>query len=292
MLPLEPPIEMSEEEFRLIRDYINERCGIYFDIKSKYLLEKRLSAQLREKGLKDFKDYYYFLRYSDKDAHEFNRAVEVLTTNETYFFREEFQLRAFADEILPEILARNSTNRTLRIWSAGCSTGEEPYTIAILALESGLFRDWKVDIFATDISQRVLHIAREGIYSESSFRVTRDFFIRKYFEKVGNKYKISDRIKSMVNFGYLNLLDTEAIDLLGPIDIIFCRNVIIYFNIEAKKTVIGSFFKKISPQGYLLLGHSESLMNISTDFVLKHFQNDMVYQKPATSSLPERKLEF
>lgn len=276
----EKTLVMSEVEFYAIRDFINGQCGLYFEISSKYLLEKRLSRRVHEHQLNSFREYHYYLLYDKDKAEELNRIVDILTTNETYFLREEYQLKAFKDEILPE-LTEKKNDKTIRIWSAGCSTGEEPYTIAMLLIESRLFNNWKVEVIGSDISQRVLQVARRGGYAGSSFRVMPDFYKDRFFYKgeEGRLY-INDEVKEKVTFGKLNLLDSQKINLIPEMDIIFCRNVIIYFDIETKKKVIENFYRKLSDGGYLLLGHSESLMNITTSFKLKHLKNDMVYQKP------------
>jgi len=269
----------------LLRDFIYQYCGLNFTEDSKYLLEKRLAKRLLHHRLKNFKDYYYLLRYNANKDQELVELVNLLTTNETYFFREEFQLKAFSEEILPELKSRKEStgDRRIRIWSAGCSTGEEPYTLAMLILERGEFKDWQVDIIGTDISQRVLQIARKGVYSEGSFRSTPPPYRERYFHPFEEKSRIDDEVKKLVTISHLNLFDAPRVSLLGKMDIIFCRNVIIYFDLAAKKRVIESFHQRLRPGGFLLLGHSESLMNISTSFQLRHFTNDMVYQKPETA---------
>lgn len=286
---LEPQLAMSLEEFRQIRDFIHGHCGIYFDDEAKYLLEKRLARRAAARQCRSFAEYYRFLKYDRKREEEMNAALDVLTTNETYFFREEFQLRAFAEEILPELLASGRHERTLRIWSAGCSTGEEPYTIAMLVLESGRFAEWRVDIFGTDISQRVLQAARGGVYQTPSMRQADPERVRRFFDVMerpgaGPTYRVKDEVRRFVSFAHLNLLDAARVALLPSMDVIFCRNVIIYFDQSAKKTVIDQFRRKLVPGGHLLLGHSESLMNLSTAFVLRHLKHDIVYQKPAAAS--------
>jgi len=271
---------MADEEFRALRDFINSQCGLYFDLSSKFLLEKRLSRRVQEHRLSSFKEYHFYLLYDKNRTEELNFVTDILTTNETYFFREEYQLSAFKEEILPELISRKK-EKVLRIWSAGCSTGEEPYSIAILVMESGLFNSWKVEIIGSDISQRVLHAARRGVYSESSFRTTPEKYKQGFFYRGDDgKYSIINEVRDLVTFGKINLLDQVRIDLIPAVDIIFCRNVIIYFDIETKKRVIENFYNKLGVSGYLLLGHSESLMNISTSFKLKHLRNDMVYQRP------------
>ncbi len=278
----EQTIPLPDDIFRLLRDFIHGYCGIYFDDGSKFLLERRLTRRLEQRQLRSFEEYYHFLRYDRKREEELAVLVDNLTTNETYFFRESPQLRAFSEEILPELREVLADRKVIRIWSAGCSTGEEPYTIAILLLESGdWWRDWQVEILGSDINQRVLHTARKGVYKKSAHRVTSPEMLAKYFieEEKGN-YRIVDRVRELVSFSYLNLLDPYKTSLISNMDIIFCRNVIIYFDKEAKKKVIESFYEKLREGGYLLLGHSESLINISNAFALRTLKNDMVYQKP------------
>ena len=275
-------IPLPDDVFRLLRDLIHGYCGIFFDDTSKFLLERRLSRRLEQHRLKNFEEYYHFLRYDRKREEELTILVDNLTTNETYFFRESPQLRAFAEEILPELRAVLADRKILRIWSAGCSTGEEPYTIAMLLLESGdWWRDWQVEILGSDINQRVLHTARKGVYKKSSHRVTNPEMLAKYFiEEDKGDYRIVDKVKELVSFSSVNLLDPAKASLISNMDIIFCRNVIIYFDKEAKKKVIESFSNKLREGGFLLLGHSESLINLSNAFVLRTLKNDMVYQKP------------
>ncbi|MFQ5901164.1 MAG: CheR family methyltransferase [Thermodesulfobacteriota bacterium] len=281
-------IKMSEEEFRLLRDLVYNLSGIYFDSSSLFLLERRLSYRVKAHGMDTFKDYYRFLLYNPKKEEELSTVLDVLTTNETYFFREMYQLKAFKEEILPEIKERKAEKRRLRIWSAGCSTGEEPYTIAMLILESGGFEDWNVEIFGSDICQRVLSVARKGIYTESSFRTTEGRYKKRFFESCDGKHIVKDEVKRLVSFGHLNLLDADRISLLGKMDVIFCRNVIIYFDMEAKKRVIENLYNRLYEGGYLLQGHSESLINISTAFTLVHLKNDMVYRKPFSVKIPTK----
>ncbi len=283
MLFFSPEIPMGEEEFRLLRDLVYQHCGLHFAPDSKYLLERRLGKRLQHHRLKTFKDYYYLLRYNKDRDQELTEIVNALTTNETYFFREDFQLKTFSEEIIPEIRERKGNNgeKRLRIWSAGCSSGEEPYTIAMLLLDDPSMKDWKIEIIGTDISQRVLQIARKGIYGASSFRSTNPDYQRRFFTETEGKFRISDRVRDLVSISYLNLFDSARVALLGKMDVVFCRNVIIYFDLAAKRKVIDSFHQRLRPEGYLLLGHSESLMNISNAFALRHFAHDMVYQRPA-----------
>jgi len=277
----ESSIRLQPEEFRLLRDLISGYCGLYFEESSLYFLERRLQNRLEEKQLTSFLDYYYLLLYGQEKEEELGKVVDVLTTNETYFFREANQLKTFSEEIVPEVIERKKERRTLRIWSAGCSTGEEPYTLAMIALEHRELQGWNIEIFASDISQRVLQTARKGVYGKSSFRSTEQYYEGRYFHRTdSSRSQIDDSVKKLVSFGHLNLLQPEQWTILAHFDIIFCRNVMIYFNLESKKKMVENFHQKLEEGGFLLLGHAESLMNISTSFSLRHFRHDMVYQKP------------
>jgi chemotaxis protein methyltransferase CheR len=281
----ESVIHLTEDVFRLIRDVIRDYCGLYFDDGSRYIVEKRLSRRVRNHNLDDFRDYYRFILYDKNHEEELTAIIDVLTVNETYFFREQNQLRAFSEEILDELRVKNKGRKTLRVWSAGCSTGEEPYTLAMLINERRDFADWDIEIHGSDINQRVLQSARKGIYRKNSFRTTEPYIINKYYKKEDGAYKILDSVKKNVNFSCLNLLDPYKAKILGRMDVIFCRNVLIYFDNTSRKKVVDNFYDKLVDGGYLLLGHAESLMNVTTVFKLKHFKNDMVYQKPPQKEL-------
>jgi chemotaxis protein methyltransferase CheR len=273
---------MSDEEFQLLRDFVYGHCGIFFDNGSKYLLEKRLARRLIALNLTSFRDYCQYLKYNSKKDQELMDIMDILTTNETYFFREAFQLKAFTDEVIPELLQEKSYrgNHSLRIWSAGCSTGEEAYTIAMLLQGNTELREWKIEIVGTDISQRVLQHARRAVYGKPAFRTTDDTYVKRFFVEQDDGLKVRDEIRGLVTFSHLNLFDSNRSAMLGKMDLIFCRNVIIYFDLAAKKRAVESFFNTLYDGGYLLLGHSESLMNVTTQFTLRHFKNDMIYQKP------------
>lgn len=273
-------ITMTDEVFKLLRDLIRDYCGIFFDDSTRYLLERRLTRRLDSLQFSDYRDYYRYLLYSPQRDDELALIMDILTVNETYFFRESSLFKALAEEILPELRKMNNERKKICIWSAGCSTGEEPYTIAMLVLEDSHFRGWDVEILGSDISQRVLQVARKGIYTKNSFRTTDPYYINKYFIKEGdNQWRIKDSVKELVNFSYLNLLDPLKTGMVNRMDVIFCRNVLIYFDIESRKKVINMLYNKLRDSGYLLLGHAESLISISTAFTLRHLKHDMVYQK-------------
>ncbi|MBI4838253.1 MAG: protein-glutamate O-methyltransferase CheR [Nitrospirae bacterium] len=279
-------IPLHLDVFRLIRDLIRGYCGIFFNEKSLFLVERRLNRRLKVLRLEDFREYYRFLMYDPKRDDEIQRIMDILTVNETYFFRGESQLKVFIDEIIPELKEKNKDQKKINIWSAGCATGEEPYTFAMLLLEKGGFDGWDIRIAGSDISQRALQIARSGIYKKNSFRSTEYYFIKKYFHNEDeDTYSISDSVRKLVAFNYVNLFDPFKVRLVGKMDLIFCRNVLIYFDDTARKKVIENFYNCLVDGGYMVLGHTESLVKLSTAFSLKHFTNDMVYQKPERQGL-------
>ncbi|HSP34843.1 MAG TPA: protein-glutamate O-methyltransferase CheR [Thermoanaerobaculia bacterium] len=278
-LSLNHHLELADDIFRQLRDQIYKRTGMFFGDSSKYLIQKRLSPRARELNFDSFQKYFYFLQYDPRSEAEYDQIFDLVTTNETYFFREPAQLAAFSEEIVPDILSRKPAKK-VRIWSAGCSSGEEPYSIAILLNEAGLFRGVNFEIFGSDINQQVLAKARRGLYRENSFRATDESIRAKYFTREADgSWRISDDMRNRVSFGRLNIYDEPRVSLLGYLDVVFCRNVIIYFDDSSKKVVIKNFHGRLIDGGYLLLGHSESLISLSTQFKLKHLKNDMVYQR-------------
>ncbi|MBW2576850.1 MAG: protein-glutamate O-methyltransferase CheR [Deltaproteobacteria bacterium] len=275
-------LTLTDAEFRMFADLIREHVGLDFNESSRFLLERRLSRRIRELELGSVAAYHYHIRNGSSASDEFPNLIDELTTNETYFFREYSQLRALIDEIIEELqLDREKRGgRPINIWSAGCSSGEEPYSVAMLAREAGLKPGSDVHVYASDISRRMLRKARKGIYREASFRGTDPHLRDKYFIEKDRLWQISDDLKRDVDFIHLNLLDNSKIALLRTMDVILCRNVIIYFNIDTKCQVIRTFYEKLRPGGHLLLGHSESLINLSTSFELRHLRRDLVYRRP------------
>ncbi len=278
-LSLNHHLDLPDDIFRQLREQIYKRTGLFFADSSKYLLQKRLSPRARELNFDSFQKYFYFLSYDPRAEAEYDQIFDLVTTNETYFFREPAQLTAFIEEIIPDLLSRKPIKK-IRIWSAGCSSGEEPYSIAILLEQAGLYREATFEIFASDLNQQVLAKARRGLYRENAFRSTAPEVREKYFtHEPDGSWRISDEVRNRVSFGRLNIYDEARVSLLGFLDIVFCRNVIIYFDDASKKAVVNNFYQRLVDGGYLLLGHSESLISLSTQFKLKHLRHDMVYQK-------------
>ncbi|MDD9939484.1 MAG: protein-glutamate O-methyltransferase CheR [Myxococcales bacterium] len=278
---------MTAEEFRLLREFINEHSGIKIGEELRPIVERRLGERVVALRIGSFREYYHFLCYHPRRHTELERTMEILTTNETYFFREWSQLRAFRSQVLPSLKEAASVRKSLTVWSAGCSSGEEVYSLAILIEESGLFDGWEVRVFGNDISRKVLQVARAGTYRESSFRAMPEGYER-FFTRTPEGRVVHPRIRSMCVFGHFNLLDQARVAIVGQVDAIFCRNVLIYFDKESRRRLIESFYERLHPGGYLMLGHSESLLHASTAFQLAHLHGDLAYRKPISSQGEER----
>ncbi len=271
---------LKPEEFRLLRDLLAQRTGLSFAADARPSIERRLRERLAVVGAPTFADYYQYLRFNPRASAEWEEAIDLLTTNETYFFREDYQLRSFSTEVLPMLHTQAQSRKRLTLWSAGCSTGEEAFTIAMLVLQSGLFEGWEVKIFGSDISKRCIAAARRAVYGPSSFRATPADAKRAFFVERPDGYHVSERVRSLCHFGSMNLLDAERTRLIGRVDAVFCRNVLIYFDAHARKRTIDMFHERLYQGGVLLLGHSESLLNVTTAFELLHLREDLVYRKP------------
>jgi len=274
-----PP--MSAVEFRLLKELLLDWCGLLLREDLKYVAERRLWPRLEALGLDDFNAYYRYLKLDARGKDEMEQAIELLVPHETYFFREPAQLESFSQELLPRLVERNRLTRRLRFWSAGCSSGEEPYTLSMLLEQSGLFEGWDVQILGTDISRRVLAQARAAEYGATALRVTTPSQLSRFFDTLpSGRVRVKAALRERVSFGHLNLLDEAAAVLLPQMDVVFCRNVLIYLEPNARKKVVQLFHGKLSPGGYLLLGHSESLLTLTTQFELVQLSGDLVYQRP------------
>ncbi len=253
-------LDISDAEFAALRDLIRERFGIYYDDQKRFLLLSRLQTRLAKRGFETYRSYVSYLRADPGREEEWNDLASVLSNNETYFFRERAQLRTLAGSVLDEFLVRSPR---VKLWSAACSSGEEPYSLAMALLDTGKLGEAQLAIRATDISSRVLELAERGYYRALSFRATEPALIQRWFAPQGDGFAIAERIKRLVQFGRLNLLDGARVAAEGPFDAIFCRNVLIYFDKPTQKRVVESFAKALRPGGYLFLGHAESLFHLT-----------------------------
>ncbi len=279
--PTDARLEMSAEELHLLRDLFQQASGFLLREDLKFIAERRLASRLELLGLRDFLAYARYLRFDARGPDELESAIDLLVPHETYFFREPTQLRCFEEELMPLVEKKNERTRSLQLWSAGCSTGEEPYTLSMLLLDRPTLKGWDIDILGTDLSRKALTSARKAEYGPMALRATTPEQKEKFFQNAeGGRVTLSPRFREPVRFGQLNLLDTSAASLLPRFDVIFCRNVLIYFDQATRRRVIELFFERLNMGGYLLLGHSENLLQLSTRFELVQLEGDLVYRRP------------
>ncbi len=257
-------------------ELIESKSGIIFDKIKENELNQELITLMNKHRIDSFNIFYEYIL---KNENVLKELVNLFTINETFFFRVPEQLDALKYNVLPELL-KNKKNRRIGIWSAGCSSGEEPYSIAITLMESGLYTQEQIKIIGTDINENVINIAKRGEYSGRTLNYVSDYILNKYFTKINNKFRINDRIRNMIEFKYLNLVDDfTKTGYLEDIDVIFFRNVLIYFDIKITKKIIENFFKILNSPGFLFLGPSETLLEISESFEVQMLGNTFYYKK-------------
>lgn len=281
--PSDHDVELSEEEFRLLRDFVHERFGLFFDDGQRASFRSRLVARLSSLDLLSFEDYYHYLRFGPQRQEELQKMITHLTNNETYFFREEPQLKVFSDHVLKTLKEKKARTgeRGLRVLSAACSTGEEVYTLAMLVYDSGqFFWNWDVQLHGLDVDSVAQEKARKAIYFHNSFRGMKPELIEKHFVKHGHGYEVKETIRRLVHLRQGNLLEAASYEGLKPTDVVFCRNVLIYFSDQSTLKAVKLFYDLLAPGGFLMLGHAESLSRISDLFTPIRFPGAMVYQKP------------
>jgi len=279
-----PHVIMSDAIFMQYRDFIYNKSGIYFADNKKYLLEARIAQRFANHKITTFEEYLSLIR-SPAGQSELPILYESITINETYFFRSPQQLEVMEKVILPDLIrakiAKGDTNPTITIWSAASSSGEEAHTIAIILTEKikPIFPNVKFRIIGTDISNSVLNTARSGAYKNYAIRQVAPDILAKYFVQTDKIYQLKPIIKSMVSFHNLNLFDSSAMASMSSVDLIFCCNVLIYFDAESKRKVVQSLYCSLNKGGMLFVGYSESLHGVSQDFKLVHLQKALVYKK-------------
>jgi chemotaxis protein methyltransferase CheR len=274
--------KLSPQAFTDWRKFIYDLCGIYFQDNKKYLLESRLQKRIKHLNIDNFEKYLQYLKTNPKREEEKKQLYEAITINETYFFRNQPQLDALVASIMPELLASKLGGfQRLRIWSAASSSGEEAYSIAMMLNEMILpkYPNLKIEIIGTDINYAVVETAKKGIFKEYSVRNTPPIYLKKYFKKVNNSYVIDPKIKSMVNFKILNLYDDSGMRMMGKSDVIYCANVLIYFDLQSKIKVVNNLYNSLNQNGYLFIGYSETLHGISKAFKLVSFPKTIGYKK-------------
>ena len=273
-------VRLSPEEHRLLHDALKQASGFVLREDLIFLAERRLAPRLETLGLDSYAAYVRYLRHDPKGPDEVELAVDLLVPHETYFFREPQQLAAFTDELCPLVEQQNRATRMLKVWSAGCASGEEAYTVAMALLDCGRFTGWDVDVLGTDLSVKALAVARHAEYGPSAFRATTPQQLAQAFDETSpGRHAVKPKYRQVVRFGKLNLLDERGAGLLPMMDVIFCRNVLIYFDEATRRRVVDLFFERLRPGGYLLLGHSENLFSMGTRFELVHLEGDLVYRK-------------
>ncbi|USN98338.1 MAG: protein-glutamate O-methyltransferase CheR [Phycisphaeraceae bacterium] len=271
---------ISDSQFKALAKIIYDRSGIHFPETKKYIVESRLSHRLVELELDDFDQYIAFLTMGPYQSDEFQEMFNRITINETSFFRNEPQLTVFERQVLPPLLEARERTKRLRIWSAACSTGEEPFTLAIIVHRAlGVrLKDWNVEILGTDISERALKVADTGEYSSYAMRSTPELVKHRYFREKNGLWTIDEGIRSMVNFELHNLKDRLAAKRHGIWDVVFCRNVMIYFDAEMKRRVVGMFSDQLAADGTLFIGHSENIRDVNDHFEALPYTQGFCYQ--------------
>ncbi len=275
------PSEISSAEFTQLREFLYEQSGIYVTDSRKYLFENRLTPRLRELNLNSYSEYLKYLKTKDSAKVELNKFYEQMTTNETSFFRNIPQLETVQKEIFEKIIEQNKTKRKIRIWSAGCSSGEEPYTFAIMLsemLKSNLSA-WDIKITANDLSPAMLKVAEEGIYGDYALRTTPKEYIKTYFTEKDNMFHIKPNLKKLIKFGQINLNDASMTSKVEKSQVVFCRNVIIYFDDDVRANVVNAFYNNLEDDGTLVIGHSETLQNVADQFKMIHYKGTSIYHK-------------
>jgi len=267
---------LQDSTFRQLRDFIYGKTGIFISDSKKYLIENRLLKRIQERNLKGFEEYLQFVKYSS-NGDELSKLFDAITTNETYFFREPQQLEVFVNDIVPRVIEKKGT-KDIRIWSAACSTGEEPYTLVMMLAEKTVGA--RVEVVGSDISDNVLASAKNAAYSSYSVRNIPGPYLKKYFRTNGQMtYELDRSVRDSVSFSNINLVDEKKVRGIRGVDVIFCRNVLIYFDDKAKQRAVSCLYDSLRPGGFLFVGMSESLHNVTRAFRPVIINKVVVYQR-------------
>ena len=276
--------DLTEEEFRRLCDFLYRRTGMVFSEAKRYYVERRVVERMTATGATSFASYFSWLR-SDME-HEVEQFVNAFTVNETYFYRESHQLSCLTRDLLAARLRWKKKGDAIRIWSVPCSTGEEPYSIAIWLLENWpLVDEYEIEIVGSDIDTEVLEQARTGVYGKRALMRLPPVLVEKYFAPAGqDEWKILDDLRESVRFTRVNIVAPEQTRPHGLFDVILCRNVLIYFDDAARSTAAENLYENLYPGGFICLGHSESMSRISPLFEVCRFDDAIVYQRPGKSA--------
>jgi chemotaxis protein methyltransferase CheR len=277
---LKRPVLITDGDFQKFAEYFYRKTGIHFDDSKRYFVDKRLVDRIEATGAENFRAWFVGLRF-EADGRELQQVVNAMTVNETYFFREAYQFDCLVNHLLDEVAARKPPGSRIRIWSIPSSTGEEPYSIAIYLLERWpKINDYEVEILSSDIDTRVIAAAQTGVYSARSVAQLPRPYLKKYFTPHGEDWRISRDLVDAVEFSLVNLTEASDTRRFRDIDIVFCRNLLIYFDDLSRRVAAEAMYDAMSPGGFICLGHSESMSRISSLFRMRRFPDALVHQKP------------
>lgn len=270
---------ITEDDFQKFREFFYRKTGINFESSKRYFVDKRLIERIAATGNSDFRSYFSMLRFQ-ASGEEVQLLTNLMTVNETYFVREEYQFACLVNSILPEIVKRKTDKSPIRIWCIPSSSGEEPYSVALYLMELwGGIAKWDVEIISSDIDTGILHKARLGRYSQRSVQHLRAAWLKKHFTRIGDEYQISEDLRQTVEFTRVNLAEPADTRSYRNFDVIFCRNLLIYFDDASRKSAAETFYDALKPGGFICLGHSESMSRISSLYKVRKFPEAIVYQK-------------
>ena len=272
---------ISDEEFLKFRDFFYRKTGIYFEETKRYFVDKRLVERILATGNESFRSYFVMLRFEAAGV-ELQALINLMTVNETYFFREEYQFTCLVKSILEEVAQHKLRHESIRIWSLPSSSGEEPYSLAIYLLEHWpRVDDYDVELIASDIDTEILEKARQGRYDKRSISHLPNALLRKYFTTLPNdQYQINNDLRNSVEFTSVNITDLTQMRGYRDFDVVFCRNLLIYFDDTSRRIAAEALFNALRPGGFICLGHSESMSRITSLFKIRKFPEAIVYQKP------------
>ncbi|WP_448204671.1 CheR family methyltransferase [Azospirillum sp. sgz302134] len=272
---------LSPADYETFCGFLRERTGLSFTEAKRYYVDRRVADRMAAVGAETFRDYLNLLRFQ-ASGEELQHLVNVMTVNETYFFREKYQLDCLVNAALDEVVRGRRPGERVRIWSAGCATGEEPYSIAIMLLEHWRKVDeYEIELYASDIDSRVLARAREGVYEERSLQGLPRELVAKYFTRIDERrWQIMEELRESIDFSLVNITDPKQVAPFRDLDVIFCRNLLIYFDDLGRRQAASMFYEALSPCGFVCLGHSESMSRMSSLFVPRRFPDAILYQKP------------
>jgi chemotaxis protein methyltransferase CheR len=274
------PAPITDMEFQRFREFFYRKTGIWFEDAKRYFVDKRLSMRMTATANPCFRDYFIMLRLEAKED-ELQQLINLMTVNETYFFREDYQFKCLVNSVMEEVCRQKDDSDPIRIWIIPCSTGEEAYSVGLYLLEywQGI-QKYDVELVASDIDTNVLETCRQGIYSPRSLQYVSDQLKGIYFKlKPGGLWQISEDLRNSVDFCRVNLADSSQTRMFRGFDIVFCRNLLIYFNEGSRRNAVQALYDALNPGGFIFLGHSETMSRTSSLFNIRKFQDAIIYQK-------------